>query len=299
MKKILSTIVLLSFFLASCLKDSTINTKGGLISAGRSVEIQYSGLEYFSQKAVLTAGVTDPIIEPMVINIAAANGKAIEKDLTVTLAVDDAARVAYNAVADNTVKYDAMPDSCYSLTEKTGIIKAGQYLDTLSITFYPDKIDPTKNYMAAISLKDAQGEPISGNFSTVYYHTIGNPLAGNYTWDFYRWNNATGTGALQGSSFMGDVTTFLPDDPTTIEVASGYVGVHYVLTFTNTGGTLSDFSLDFSEKDKKDILEANGITVVNGPNILLADPVTGHYKFQYQVLNATPAPRYIVDEFYK
>lgn len=299
MKKILSVIMILSFFLASCLKDSTLNTKGGLISSGTLIEIPYSGLEYFGQKAVLTAGVTDPIVIPIIINVAAANGKVFDKDVTITLAYDDAARTAYNAVTSNDVKYEALPDSGYSFPVKTGLIKAGRYLDTINVTFYPDKIDPSKNYMAAITLKDAQGVSISGNFRTVYFHTIGNPLAGNYNWDFYRWNNATGMGALSGASFKGHITTFLPDDPTTIEVVSGYVGLHYVLAFDNNAGAISNFSLSFNADDVKNILDLNSIKVVNGPTILLADPVTGHYKFQYQVLNATPAPRYIIDEFYK
>jgi len=84
MKKVLSLITILSFFLSGCLKDETINTKGNLIDRGRLIEIPYSGLEYFSQKAVLTAGVTDPIVLPIVINVAAANGVTVDKDLTVT-----------------------------------------------------------------------------------------------------------------------------------------------------------------------------------------------------------------------
>ena len=301
MKKILSLITILSFFLSGCLKDETINTKGVLISGGRLIEIPYSGLTYFSQKAVLTAGVTDPIVLPVVINVLAANGVTVEKDLTVTIVYDDAARAAYNAVASNDVKFEPLPDSCFSLIKKTAIVKAGQYFDTSSIKiiFYPEKIDPTKNYMAAITIKDAQGETISGNFSTAYFHTIGNPLAGNYMWDFSRWNRATATGSLSGASFTGEVTTFLPVDPTTIEVASGYVGVHYALSFTNTVGVISDFSLSFNSNDVKDILDANNIKVINGPTILLADYVTGHYKFQYQVINASQLPRYIIDEFYK
>ena len=301
MKKVLSLITILSFFLSGCLKDETINTKGNLIDRGRLIEIPYSGLEYFSQKSVLTAGVTDPIVLPIVINVAAANAKTVDKDLTVTIAYDDAVRVAYNSVPDNVVEFEAMPDSCYSLSKKTAVIKAGQYLDTssLKITFYPEKIDPTKNYMAAISIKDAQGETISGNFSTAYFHTIGNPLAGNYMWDFSRWNRATATGALSGASFTGEVTTFLPVDPTTIIVQTGYyTQPHYVLSFVNTGGVLSDFSVSFKADELASLFTANGITIVDAPKLLIADGVAKHFKIQYLAFNGT-ANRYIIDDFYK
>ena len=295
MKKILSAIIMLSFFLTGCLKDTTINSDGGLPSTPTAIQFTYSGLEFFGQASVLTAGVTDPIVNNMIVNVAGRS--ALSKDLAITVSVDDAKRVTYNATSDT--KYEAMPDSCYSLPVKTGTIKAGKYLDTLEVTFYPDKIDPTKNYMLPITLKDAEGQIIASNFSTYWYHTIGNPLAGNYNWDFSRWNNATGTGSLHSTSFTGHVTTFLPANPTTIDVPSGYVGVRYELSFTNTAGVISNYSLKFNADDVKNILDANGIVVANGPNILIADAVTGHYKFQYSVVNGSGLPRYLIDDFYK
>lgn len=298
MKKILGAIILLPFLLVSCLKDSTINADGGL-SSGRFIEIPYSGLENFGNNAVLTAGVTDPIVIPIIINVANANSKALEKDLTVTLSIDEAARTTYNGNAANVVKFAAIPDSSYSFPQKTGVIKAGHSLDTLYITFYPNKIDPSKNYMAAITLKDAQGQKISGNFSTLYFHTIGNPLAGNFVWDFYRWNNNTGTGNMAGSAFMGGATTFLPDDPTTVEVQTGYyTRPHYVITFTNNAGTLSGFGVQFNVNELANSFTANGITIIDGPRLLIADPVAGHYKIQYLAFNGA-SYRYIIDDFHK
>jgi len=295
MKKILSVIIILSVFLASCLKDTTINSEGGLVSTPTIIEGKYSGLAYFGEASLLTAGQVDPMVTPMVINIAGRS--ALSSDLTVTMGVNDAARVAYNATSD--IKFEAMPDSCYSFAVKTGVIPAGEYLDTLYITFFPEKIDPAKNYMLPISIKDAQGQTISGNFSTGYFHTIGNPLAGNYTWNFYRWNNATGTGSLSGASFLGDATLFLPVNPTMIQVPTGYfTQPNYQLSFTNTNGVYSNFKLAFNPDELKSLFTDNGITVLDGPNILLADPVAGHYKFQYMVFNGS-ANRYLIDEYIK
>ena len=153
--------------------------------------------------------------------------------------------------------------------------------------------------MGAITLKDAQGQKISGNFSTLYFHTIGNPLAGNYNWNFNRWNNNTGTGTMSGAAFMGGTTTFLPDDPTTVEVQTGYyTKPHYVITFTNTAGKLSDFAVQFNVKELAANYTANGITITDGPRILLADPIAGHYKIQYLAFNGA-AFRYVIDDFYK
>jgi hypothetical protein len=47
--------------------------------------------------------------------------------------------------------------------------------------------------MAPISIVDASGKGLSANLNTVYFHTIGNPLAGQYSYDFYRWNVADTT----------------------------------------------------------------------------------------------------------
>ena len=294
MKKILSAIIMLSFFLAGCLKDTTINSDGGLPSTPTAIQFTYSGLEYLGQASILTAGVTDPITNNMIVNVAGRS--ALSKDLIITVGVDDAKRVTYNTTSDT--KYAAMPDSCYSLPVKTGTIKAGKYLDSLVVIFYPDKIDPTKNYMLPITLKDAQGQIIASNFSTYWYHTIGNPLAGNYNWDYTRWNNATGTGTPSGSSFTGHVTTFLPADPTTIQVPTNYyIGPRYVLSFTNTAGVISNFSISMNADDVK-TMAAGGVTIIDGPKILIADPVAGHYKFQFTVFNGS-ANRFLVDEYYK
>ena len=294
MKKILSVILILSIFLTSCLKDDTINTAGGLQETPTTIQFKYSGLVYFGEASVLTAGVADPIENSMVINVAGRS--ALTSDLKVTIAADDAQRVTYNATSD--VKYEALPDSTYSIPVKEGLIPAGHYLDTLTVIFYPEKIDPTKNYMLPITIKDAQGQIIASNFSTYWYHTIGNPLAGNYNWDYTRWNNATGTGPKHPSSFTGDVTTFLPVDPTTIQVPTAYfIGPRYVLSFTNTAGVISNFSISMNADDVK-TLSDNGVTIVDGPKILIADAVTGHYKFQFTVFNGT-ANRYLLDEYYK
>ena len=130
MKKIVSSIMMLSLFLTGCLKDDTINTvAGGLQETPTAIQFTYSGLVYFGEASVLTAGVVDPIENSMVINVAGRS--ALASDLTVTVAADDEKRVTYNATSD--VQYEAMPDSCYSIPVKEGLIPSGHYLDTLAV----------------------------------------------------------------------------------------------------------------------------------------------------------------------
>ena len=67
-------------------------------------------------------------------------------------------------------QYEALPDSTYAFPVKSATIAAGDRLDTLRVLFYPSKIDTTKNYMLPVSIQDAQGETISGNFGAIYFH---------------------------------------------------------------------------------------------------------------------------------
>jgi hypothetical protein len=297
MKKILAAATFITAILTGCLKDTTINTNG-LKSTSTNIEIiPYSsspftgaGLENFSNSAILASG-TAPLTLFFVVNVAGTNGSALSKDVTLTLGYDDAARVAYNATS--TDQYVAMPDSDYSFPVKTGTIKAGSYLDTFYVTFYPAKIDPTKNYMAAITLMDAQGNSISGNFKTVYFHTIGNPLAGTYVWDFTRYSSPTIT-TPDGNSFTGHSTILSPASPTLLEVKSGYyTGPRYEISFTNTGGVLGNLSVTLNADDISG-WPAAGVTLVSGPFVDKADFVNKAFIFHY-----TTATRYVIDSYHK
>jgi hypothetical protein len=98
-----------------------------------------------------------------------ASPEPLKKDLTISMGLDDNKRTAYNSA--NAVQYDLLPDSLFSFPVTSAIIPAGRRLDTLHVYFYPSKIDTTKNYMLPVSIQDAQGQTISGNFGTIYFHT--------------------------------------------------------------------------------------------------------------------------------
>jgi hypothetical protein len=169
MKKIYFFLFVLNMFLLpACLKDNPavdFSTVGTIIEV---LPVNGGGLENFSA-AELDLDPADAIDSAdIVLNIASPN--PLNKTLTISMEVNDALRSEYNT--NNTDQYDALPDSVYSFPVTSGTIAAGSRLDTLKVYFYPSKIDTTKNYMLPVSIKDAQGETISGNFNTVYFHTI-------------------------------------------------------------------------------------------------------------------------------
>jgi hypothetical protein len=167
MKKLyISLLSLIMCSFSACLKDSPavdFSTVGTIIEI---LPVNGGGLEYFSA-AELNLNTTEDIYSAdIVLNIA--SPKPLSKNLTISMEVDDALRSAYNSANDD--QYDAFPDSTFSFPVTSGTITAGKRLDTLQVYFYPSKIDTTKNYMLPVSIKDAQGETISGNFGSIYFH---------------------------------------------------------------------------------------------------------------------------------
>ncbi len=269
MKKIQILLPLLVLIFSSCLKDTTI--KNGLDEVGSVVMIQNSGLNDFSAAAVVTAGAVNPITKSFTINIANADGSLTTSDLTVNLFVDDSKRLSYNGLPLPALDYEIMPDSVYNFPKRSVVITAGKNLATLDVTFYPDKINPSKLYMLPISIKDAGGKNISGNLSTVYYHIIGNPLAGNYvtTGMRYNYNNFPGgvvwagppapypAGSTDGTTSAYNTTVLaLPVDASTIKLVFGNVpdpapvggAAYYYITGTDAAfsGITYDFGSNFN-----------------------------------------------------
>jgi hypothetical protein len=295
--KILSFLVVISAGLISCLKKGDMNIDIDKTTAN-VVELQFiengsgstinSGMQYFSGGALTYPG--DHEADTATYNVSLAGATTLGSDLMVTVAIDPS-KVLDN-LANDAIQYELMPDSLFHIVSTSGTIKAGERIVPLQIIFYPSKMDPTKSYMLPVKISDAGGQTISDNFSTIYFHVIGNPIAGSYTQEWLRWNNATGAGAPTFED--GGPAVFAPVNPTTISVNS-LTGTKYLLSFTNTGGVLSDFSIKF---DAQSVTDA-GITISSGPSITLADPTTGKYEFTFGYLNSAGAARVIIDKFEK
>lgn len=288
MKKLSILALSLSLFSIGCLKD----TPGVDFSkVGTIVELPYSGLGYFSQDALNFT--SDTLNVEFVVNIASTY--PLNKDLSVSLSVDDAARTAYNASGLG-IQYDPMPDSCYSFPVTSAVIAAGSRQATFTVTFYKSKIDASKSYLLPITLTDASGETISGNMATHYFHAIGNPIAGNYEQEWIRYNASDTSSGVPTYDFDLGTATFSPIDPNTISVESGSAGLVYIVHFDNNNGVLSNFTVSF---DPASVAAAEaGDVIPTDPTIVVADPVNGIFRF-YFTYDFLGNPRCITDQFIK
>jgi hypothetical protein len=300
---ILLLFVTVAFSLTGCLKADRINLDPA--AAKTIVTMEYlaggggttigSGLSYFSGAALLFPPTDEA--DTLTFTVILAGGVAIDKDVTVTVAPDP------NALLDNfasdSINYAAMPDSVYHLVSNTATIPAGGQGAEFQLIVNPSKIDPLQNYMLPFTVTDAGGYTLSSNYGHIYFHTIGNPIAGVYSWDFTRWDNNTGTGDYRTDlSWIGDQTVFAPVSNTGIKVKTGYyTQPNYVISFDNNNGVLSNFSVAFDPVELKTDFTDNGLTVLDGPNLTVSDDQKT-FTVQYMVTNGS-AYRYLVDKYYK
>jgi hypothetical protein len=278
------------FLFSSCLKSRSGETDfSGLQPV---VLIPEGGLAAFGSQALTfpSADASDTAV--FHVNYAATNVAPANE--TVTLAVDQTALQTWNTNNPG-AQYQLFPDSLYSFTSTSVTVTKGDNYVAVPVVVYPDKIDPTQSYMLPISIKAApSGSTISGNFGTIWYHVIGNPIAGTYTWNWLRWNSADTSGAPNNTASAPQV--FSPDNPTTVEVPSGYYnGPRYVITFDNNGGVLSNFSVSLNPADLT-TWPGVGISLTGGPTIMVADPVNGYYQFTYSV-SSGGNPRTLIDSY--
>ena len=167
MKYIFVSLLLLSITFAGCLKDTPAVNFSSVGTIIEILPVNGGGLENFDAAELqFNPGDLQDIAD---IDLNIASPKPLSKSLTVTVAVNDALRAAYNSA--NGADYEPMPDSVYAMPVKSGNIAAGDRLDTIRVIFYPSKIDTTKSYMLPISISDADGQTISGNFGAIYFHT--------------------------------------------------------------------------------------------------------------------------------
>nr|WP_294946441.1 DUF1735 domain-containing protein [uncultured Mucilaginibacter sp.] len=295
---LLGLTALLSF--SSCLKDSRFVD---FAAVGTTIDIPLGGVSNFS-KGSLTES-TDEIIKQFAVNIS--SPKPLSKDLTITLGVDAAALTAYNA-SQTAVAFEPFPTDSYTIDKTSVVVPAGTRTQVVTVKFDKTKLDPAKSYLLAISITDAQGETINGNYHTKYYSIIGNDFAGQYAWHFERRNNGDGSGAPAAGSFDDEVTVY-PVTPRQFEVTSGYYVAteRYEVTFEKPDAThYKNFKVTLNATDVANIFTPNGITVTQQPVIYVPYDATKSYTFaealqlltfQYKV--NTGADRFLIDKYTK
>lgn len=305
--------IIIAFFIAalslsSCLKKDDMNIDPEN-KTGNIVELQFiengsgstinSGMQYFSGGALTYPG--SDAADTATYNISLAGPGTLGNDLAVTVGLD-ATKILDN-YAEDSIKYELMPDSVYKFVETSTTIKAGTRIAPMHIVFYPSKLDVTKSYMLPVVIKDAGGKTISSNFGIIYFHVIGNPIAGAYLWNYYRWNTDTqppiGTyPAGSPSGWEAEPITFAPINPTTVKVMTGYYyQIDYNISFKNSNGVLSDFAVKFDKSQYDTYFVANGVTLSAGPVISVSSDYK-QFEIRYVVYNGS-AYRYIVDQYYR
>ncbi|MBE9464884.1 DUF1735 domain-containing protein [Dyadobacter subterraneus] len=286
-----------AFSLTSCLDGDDQNIPAD--SSQSILELLYvppggttinSGLTYYAD-AALTYPATDEA-DTATFVVSLQGSKELSKDLTINLVVD--ANAANDNFASDSIDYKIMPDSLFTLISKTAVIKAGQRSAEFKVIFYPSKINATENYALPVTATNDGNIDISSNFGHIYFHAIGNPIGGAYSWNYDRYNSQDKSGAYSG---FQDATIFSPVNPTTVKAESGYLAVHYLISFTNTDGILSDFSAVIDPDDVADIFAANTVTIITAPTITVSENNT-KFVLNYVVFNGT-AYRNISDTFYK
>lgn len=241
MKKIVSIILGLICLVSlnSCLKDqgyedSQYGLKPTDVNSQPFVQILGGGLAKFNNQLIvpIVTNARDTVsFKIFYVN----NGKPADKDIKITLAVNPAALVTYNA-NPATPDFVILPDSTYSFPVKTATVKAGEsYSEDIKVIYFPGKINSSQLYMLPISIVDAQGVNISSNNGTTFYHIIGNPLAGSYSVVGTRYNY---TGAVTFDGVPANIptpvsTTAIPSPKTANAVDGDIIS----MDFSNLGAS--------------------------------------------------------------
>jgi Domain of unknown function (DUF1735) len=233
---------------------------------------------------------TDTATVTITANLASVNPPS--GPVAVTIGVDAAQIATYNAA--NTTSFVILPDSAYTLTTTKLTIPSGQQFASTSISFYKSKLDPSLSYMLPISIKDASGKALTSNENTLFFNIIGNPIAGNYSENWRRWNQGDTTGAPTYN--FTDPNVFSAESPTQVGVTSVENGAQFHISFTNTANVLSNFQVAL---DPASYAAFGAATITTQPVILIADPVKGIYSFLFQYVNTGAANRSIIQTFTK
>ena len=298
--------VLLLFFitcisLSSCLKDGAATNNASTLTApvytleyivpGGSGTNPNSGLQYFGSGALTYPG--SDITDTALFTVRLTGGTAADKDVMVTIAPDT--KVLMDNFKNDSIAYEAMPDSVYKFVSTTGTIKKGSSTATFQVVFFPSKINPVKNYMLAPTVTAPTDHQVSGNLGHVYFHTIGNPLAGAYTWDYVRIPSNDST--KNPDTHTTKAFTLSPVSPTVVKAQTGYyTAPEYSISFTNTAGVLSNFAVAISAQGLSDFAN-NGISFITTP-VIKVSPDYKIIRIYYLVFNGS-AYRYVFDTFTK
>jgi hypothetical protein len=275
---------------SSCVKS--VSGRTDFENLKPTVLIPEGGLQNFGTSALLFPGSDDA--DTAFFHLEYAATSVAPQDEVITVKYDPDAITAYNATLSNPLdQFGPFPDSIFSFTPGPFTVKKGNnYTDNIPFIVFPSKINPKINYMFPITISVAPaGTTIATNHMTLYYHLIGNPIAGAYTDTWLRWNEPAVPPAPPSLTATIPVL-FAPINGTSVSIPDN-TGINYILSFTNDGaGNLSNFSVAL---DPASVTLA-GITA-GSPTLISADPIAGKYHFTFPYVNSTGKSRIIDDSY--
>ena len=277
------------------------------------VILQNSGLGNFKSSNVLV-NTSSPDTLELDVTAQLASANSSNGPLTVTLGLNSAAIAAYNTA--NGTNFQPFPANAFKFVSTTITIEGGlSHYGSTKVWIFQDKLDPTVSYILPVTITDGGGKPLTTNQNTIYYNVIGNVLAGNYKHDFYRWNT-TGIGAADTTTapnstvFTGQPIVIAPVSATTILLPEDYletfVGVGVNLSFTNTGGVLSNIQVSL-DADALAAIAAGGFTMLTAPKLAgynIAGTAATKYagssfRIYMAIVNSGGNTRTVIDNFVK
>ncbi len=296
---------LLLIFLSGCLK-----THDGFIDFTKTsdfVILQNAGLANFSSVAFNRG--SDTVNLTVRVDLASATNPS--SSTTVSIALDPSLIAPYNS-ANPQPGYLVLPAANYKLLANSLTIPAGQHYAETTLQVYTKGLDPVLSYMLPVSITDASGKALSSNLNTIYFHTVGNPLAGVYTFTGKRWNapNLDTSTAPSSTPYNNVSISISPLGPTTLYMPDAYLSQNSVaagtaLSFTNNAGVLSNFQASLYDPAPSAIA-AVGFSVITGP-VLVGSQIVGDastkyvgstFRIYYVFFNGS-AQRAIIDNFVK
>jgi hypothetical protein len=295
--------MLLSF--SSCLKKDNIPE---ISKVAPVIEFPLGGPGLV--KNSLSAFSTDLVDTVIALNIASPD--PLSKDVIVTIKNDPAVVADYNSA--NGTSYVAPSAAQVEIASTQITIKAGYRVGLVKVKIKYPLFDPTKSYMLGLSITDAQGMIISGNFGKfLWAFIVKNPLEGTYLRNFYRWNGTQDTTTAPNST----VTLNVPTSVATVTGNSVLLPESYIqtfvgstagvtLSFTTTGGVLGNFSVSYDATTTAG-LAAGGFTIVTPPK-LVSYTISGNagnlyagsvFRIYLVLINSGGNTRTLIDSFVK
>ena len=216
MKKLLNSlpIYLLLFFATvwttSCLKNNSNTFDFNTIQTSIS---QFNTINFLNTNVNGSSGLANQNCYFMIIKTDSSytaadsvqleiGGAALSKNIAVTIAVDTASFNKFNS--NNGGQFLLLPSSCYNIPNKTLTVPAGTRDISIPLTFNTKLIDFSKEYILPITITDASGITISGNFGTILYETVpGNQYMGLY--------KSMGQRGLKGNTYTINELKYLYD----------------------------------------------------------------------------------------